>query len=220
MKRVPHRELPPIPHFRALIGDEPYPWQRRLYMEFVAGRVPVALAIPTGLGKTASVLLAVLARLANPAVPRRVVYIVDRRAIVDQTAAAIRGWIDRIGAVPELARAFARCAAFPAACPVGLGVLRGGSRTTPSGGWIRLVPRWWWGRSTWWARGWLFSGYGAGRSRRAMDAGLVGHDALIVLDERTWRLRWLSWLRALAQLHPELPVMTLSALGGGVPALC
>ena len=214
------RELPPIPHFRALTGDEPYPWQRRLYMEFVAGRVPVALAIPTGLGKTASVLLAVLARLANPAVPRRVVYIVDRRAIVDQTAAAIRGWIDRIGAVPELARAFARCAAFPAACPVGLGVLRGGladdakwrvdpARPTVVVGTVDMV-----------GSRLLFSGYGAGRSRRAMDAGLVGHDALIVLDEAHLAPAMVELLRALAQLHPELPVMTLSALGGGVPAPC
>ena len=74
-------------------------------MELVAGRVPAALSTPTGLGKTASVLLALLARLVNPELPRRVVYIVDRRAIVDQTAAVIRGWIDRIGALPELARA-------------------------------------------------------------------------------------------------------------------
>ena len=54
------------------------------------------------------------------------VYIVDRRAIVDQTAAAIRGWINRNGALPELARAFDGCAAFPGPHPVGLGVLRGG----------------------------------------------------------------------------------------------
>ena len=58
-------ELPPIPHFRALVGHAPYPWQRRLYMEFVAGRVPAALSIPTGIGKTASVLLALLARLGD-----------------------------------------------------------------------------------------------------------------------------------------------------------
>ena len=65
-------EFPPIPHFGAVFGHPPYPWQRRLYMELVAGRVPAALSIPTGIGKTASVLLAVLARLVNPALPRRV----------------------------------------------------------------------------------------------------------------------------------------------------
>ena len=215
-------ELPPIPHFRALTGDEPYPWQCRLYMELVAGRVPAALAIPTGLGKTASVLLALLARLANPELPRRVVYIVDRRAIVDQTAVFMRGWIDRIGALPELARAFDRCAAFPGPCPVGLGVLRGGladdgewrvdpARPTVIVGTVDMV-----------GSRLLFSGYGAGRSRRAMDAGLVGHDALILLDEAHLAPAMEELLRALARLHAgaELHVMTLSALGGGGPSPC
>ena len=215
-------ELPSIPHFRAVTGDEPYPWQRRLYMELVAGRVPAALSIPTGLGKTASVLLAVLARLVNPELPRRVVYIVDRRALVDQTAAVIRGWIDRIGALPELARAFDGCAAFPGPRPVGLGVLRGGladdgewrvdpARSTVIVGTVDMV-----------GSRLLFSGYGAGRSRRAMDAGLVGHDALIVLDEAHLAPAMEELLRALARLHAgaELHVMTLSALGGGGPSPC
>ena len=189
-------------------------------MEFVAGRVPAALSIPTGLGKTVCVLLALLARLANPELPRRVVYIVDRRVIVDQTAAAIRGWIDRIGAVPELARAFDGCAAFPAACPVGLGVLRGGladdgkwrvdpARPTVVVGTVDMV-----------GSRLLFAGYGAGRSRRSMDAGLVGHDALIVLDEAHLAPAMGELLGTLAQLHSELPVMTLSALGGGGPSPC
>ena len=215
-------ELPPIPHFFALTGDEPYPWQRRLYRELVAGRVPVALSIPTGLGKTVCVLLAVLARLANPELPRRVVYIVDRRAIVDQTAVALRGWIDRIGAVPELARAFDGCAAFPGPRPVGLGVLRGGladdgewrvdpARLTVIVGTVDMV-----------GSRLLFSGYGAGRSRRAMDAGLVGHDALILLDEAHLAPAMEELLRALARLHAgaELHVMTLSALGGGGASPC
>ena len=220
MKRVPHRELPPILHFGALVGDAPYPWQRRLYMELVAGRVPAALSIPTGLGKTASVLLALLAQLVNPELPRRVVYIVDRRAIVDQTAVAIRGWIGRIGAVPELARAFDRCAAFPGPCPVGLGVLRGGladdgewrvdpARPTVVVGTVDMV-----------GSRLLFSGYGAGRSHRAMDAGLLGHDALVMLDEAHLAPAMDELLRALARLHPELHVMTLSALGGGGASAC
>ena len=216
------RELPSIPHFHALTGENPYPWQRRLYMEFVAGQVPVALSIPTGLGKTESVLLALLAQLVNPELPRRVVYIVDRRAIVDQTAVALRGWIGRIGAVPELARAFDGCAAFPGPRSVGLGVLRGGladdgewrvdpARPTVVVGTVDMV-----------GSRLLFSGYGAGRSRRAMDAGLVGHDALILLDEAHLAPAMEELLRALARLHAgaELHVMTLSALGGGGASAC
>ena len=215
-------ELPPIPHFRAVAGHAPYPWQRRLYKELVAGRVPAAVAIPTGLGKTVCVLLALLARLRNPSLARRIVYVVDRRAIVDQTAAVIRGWIDRIGELPELARAFERCAAFPGAYPVGLGVLRGG--VVDDGGW-RVDPA----RPTvlvgtvdMIGSRLLFAGYGVGRSRRAMDAGLVGHDALLVLDEPHLAPAMGGLLGGLARLDagPELCVMVVSALGGGDRARC
>ncbi len=38
--------------FEALTGHVPMPWQRRLFTEFHAGRIPDALDLPTGLGKT------------------------------------------------------------------------------------------------------------------------------------------------------------------------
>ena len=211
------RELPPIPHFGSIVGHEPYPWQRCLYGQLVEGEVPEAVDIPTGLGKTACVLLALLARLANPALPRRVVYIVDRRAIVDQTAEIIRAWIARIGALPELAREFNACAAFPASRPVGLGVLRGGmsddgkwrvdpARPTVVVGTVDMI-----------GSRLLFRGYGAGRSRRAMDAGLLGHDALVLLDEAHLAPAMGGLLREVGRLQgcPAYRVMTLSATSAG-----
>ena len=213
MKRLPHRELPPIPHFRAIVGGDPYPWQRRFFGDLVEGALPEAVDIPTGMGKTACVLLAVLARLTHPELPRRIVYIVDRRTLVDQTASCLRSWIDRIGAVPELVRASDACAAFPGHRPVGLGVLRGG--LADDGGW-RVDPA----RPTvivgtvdMVGSRLLFRGYGAGRSRQAMDAGLVGHDTLIMLDEAHLAPVMAELLRALARLEdrPEFRVVTLSA---------
>ena len=68
---------PEVPHFRTLVDHDPYPWQRRLYARLVAGAVPEAVDVPTGCGKTACVLLALLARLENRSLPRRVVHIVD-----------------------------------------------------------------------------------------------------------------------------------------------
>ena len=62
--------------------------------------------------------------------------------------------------------------------------------------------------------------YGAGRSRRAMDAGLLGHDAMVLLDEAHLAPAMGELLRALARLHPEFPVMTLSALGAAGPGPC
>ena len=209
-------EVPSIPHFHAITGQNPYPWQRRLYRRFLKGEVPEAVDIPTGLGKTTSVLLALLARLVNPDLPRRVVHIVDRRALVDQAAETVQGWIERIGALPELACAFERLAAFPGQRPVGLGVLRGGladdgewrvdpARPAVIVGTVDMV-----------GSRLMFRGYGSGRSRRAMDAGLLGHDTLLVLDEAHLAPAMGELLRALARFHggPEFRVMTLSAVRG------
>src|SRR3954447_8977612 len=77
--------------FSALQGydREPFPWQERLFLEFAAGRIPSALDLPTGLGKTSVMSIWLLARALAPAeavkqLPRRLAYIVDRRAVVDQ----------------------------------------------------------------------------------------------------------------------------------------
>ena len=213
-------ELPDIPYFCAIVGHDPYPWQQHFYAALVYGEDLDTVDIPTGLGKTLCVLLALLAGLANPSLPRRIVYIVDRRAIVDQTAQVIRGWIERIAAVPALARAFNAGAAFPADRPVGLGVLRGG--LADDGAW-RVDP----------ARPavvvgtvdmigsrLLFSGYGDGRTRRPTHAGLLGHDALVLLDEAHLAPAFGALLRAIARLQngPEFRTLTMSATGGDIPA--
>ena len=179
-----------VPDFHDIAGHPPYPWQRRLYAALINGKVPEAVDIPTGLGKTLCVLLLLLARLRNPTLPTRIVYVVDRRAIVDQTAEAIRIWIDRIAALPAIAQDFDACAAFPAERPVRLGVLRGG--LADDGAW-RVDP----------ARPavivgtvdmigsrLLFSGYGDGRWKRPMHAGLLAHDAIVVLDEAHCLRQW------------------------------
>ena len=185
-------ELSGILHFRAIVDHDPYPWQRHFYGALIRGDVPDAVDIPTGLGKTFCVLLALLAGLANPSLPRRIVYIVDRRAIVDQTSQVIRGWIDRIAALPALARAFNARAAFPAEHPVGLGVLRGG--LADDGAW-RVDP----------ARAAvivgtvdmigsriLFSGYGDGRSRRPWTQACSDTMRWCCSTRRTLRPRWAS----------------------------
>lgn len=207
-----------IPWFREIVGSDPYPWQRRMYGKFVEGDVPGAVDVPTGFGKTLCVLLFLLARVQNPALPMRVVYVVDRRAIVDQTAEAIRAWIGRIVALPALADAFDRCSAFArlSPCrPVQLGVLRGGladdgewrvdpARPAVVVGTVDMI-----GSRV------LFSGYGDGRSRRPMHAGLLGHDSIVMLDEAHLSPAMDAFLRDVEgiQGHPKFRTMTLSATG-------
>ena len=202
-----------IPHFREIVGHDPYRWQRRLYDAFVGGNIPEAVDIPTGLGKTLCLVLFLLARLKNAALPTRVVYVVDRRAIVDQTADAIRTWINRIDALPGLAKALDGISALPSDLPVQLGVLRGGLaddgewRVDPARpavviGTVDMI-----GSRI------MFSGYGDGRSRRPMHAGLLGHDSIVMLDEAHLSPAMVALIRAINRIqgHPKFRAMTLSA---------
>ena len=202
-----------IPHFREIVGHDPYRWQRRLYGAFVGGNIPEAVDIPTGLGKTLCLVLFLLARIQNTALPTRVVYIVDRRAIVDQTADAIRSWINRIDALPGLANAFHGISALPSDLPVQLGVLRGGLaddgewRVDPARpavviGTVDMI-----GSRI------MFSGYGDGRLRRSMHAGLLGYDSIVMLDEAHLSPAMAVLIRAINRIQnrPKFRTMTLSA---------
>jgi CRISPR-associated endonuclease/helicase Cas3 len=75
--------------FAYLTGNSPMGWQRRLYARFAQREIPTALDLPTGLGKTSVIVvwLVALAWQADqgiPLFPRRLVYVVDRRTVVDQ----------------------------------------------------------------------------------------------------------------------------------------
>ena len=73
--------------FEALVGYKPYRWQMRLYEALLEGEIYDALDLPTGLGKTSIIPLWLLARCAAAPLPRRLIYVVDRRAVVDQATA-------------------------------------------------------------------------------------------------------------------------------------
>ncbi|MBI2227427.1 MAG: DEAD/DEAH box helicase family protein [Betaproteobacteria bacterium] len=70
--------------FQGLTGYEPFRWQIRLYRRLLKQDLPPAVELPTGLGKTSVMAIWLLARACNPTLPRRLVYVVDRRAVVDQ----------------------------------------------------------------------------------------------------------------------------------------
>jgi CRISPR-associated endonuclease/helicase Cas3 len=90
--------------FCLLTEFDPLSWQSRLFQEyFERGDMPAAVDIPTGLGKTAVMALWIIARARGATVPRRLVYVVDRRAVVDQAtdfAVKLRNNLDK----PEAAK--------------------------------------------------------------------------------------------------------------------
>lgn len=74
--------------------NAPYAYQR-----FVAeDEWPDVLIAPTGLGKTAAVILAWLwrRRIAPEATPRRLVYCLPMRTLVEQTAESVSIWLGRL----------------------------------------------------------------------------------------------------------------------------
>lgn len=64
--------------------DTPFPWQTTLLNDFRNGTLHDAVDIPTGLGKTSVIAIWLVARALGAPLPRRLVYVVDRRAVVDQ----------------------------------------------------------------------------------------------------------------------------------------
>ena len=75
--------------FRELTGHEPLLWQTRLFREHFAGKdsasVPKTIDLPTGLGKTMVMAIWLIARASHPeSTPTRLIYVVDRRTVVDQ----------------------------------------------------------------------------------------------------------------------------------------
>ena len=73
--------------FKALTGYAPFPWQIALYEKWVAeGKPPHSCNLPTGLGKTSIIAIWLIVLMEHPGIaPRRLVYVVNRRTVVDQT---------------------------------------------------------------------------------------------------------------------------------------
>lgn len=81
--------------FKALTGYPPLGWQSRLVNRLAAGDTPAVVTLPTGLGKTSVIPIWLIALAqsawtnnALPRLPRRLVYIVNRRTVVDQATDA------------------------------------------------------------------------------------------------------------------------------------
>ena len=82
-------------------GDRPYPYQEKLA---TVPDLPEFLDVPMGLGKTAASILAWLFRRRfhpNKAIrqstPRRIVYCLPMRVLVEQTYTETVRWLDRLG---------------------------------------------------------------------------------------------------------------------------
>jgi CRISPR-associated endonuclease/helicase Cas3 len=203
----------------------PFPWQEELAVRFASGiGSQLSLDIPTGLGKTSVMAVWLLALAQGASVPRRLVYIVDRRAVVDQAtreAERLREWVEN---QPGIKRrlGLAESEKLP------ISTLRG--HFADNREWLNdpTVPAIIVGTVDMVGSRLLFEGYRVTRKMRPYHAGFLGADVLFVLDEAhlvppfekllelvTAENNDLRGAPGINEIVPRTALLTLSATGSG-----
>ena len=211
--------------FHKLTENNPFPWQESLYKKFIRGEIPPAADLPTGLGKTSVVAIWLVALITHPGkVPRRLVYVVNRRTVVDQTTVEVCRIRKRLEKFPEWRDALAKLCAIPADNPLAISTLRGQfadnrewcadpARPAVIVGTVDMI-----------GSRLLFSGYGAGLKTKPLHAGFLGQDVLLIHDEAHLEPAFQKLLMAIKREQEqsnefrEFHVMALSATSRQEPA--
>ena len=193
--------------FRDVHDIEPFPWQKRLTnLVLKDGRWPKVIDLPTGTGKTATLDTAVFSLAARPReFPRRIVFVIDRRIVVDQVFNRARQICHRLltANTPILRRVRDSLAELSDGDPLGVAALRGG--IPRDGEWAHRPDQPWVMVSTvdQFGSQLLFRGYGMNGKRRPINAGLAGNDCLVILDEVHLSTSFAQTLSQVAELRSE-----------------
>lgn len=220
--------------FQALTGYSPYRWQRRFFDRLYSSQgIPHLLDVPTGLGKTSIIpiwliALAQQAQKGTVKLPRRLVYIVNRRTVVDRATSVVEQirdrllkpddshWLEYAGVLRAVAKAL-RGLISTGGSLLAVSTLRGELadneewKADPARAGIII------GTIDMIGSKLLFSGYGDGRYWRAQHAALIGQDSLIVHDEAHLTPAFSELLYRVAEVQNQaadprpLHVMELSA---------
>ncbi len=155
--------------FKDLTGYEPFPWQEELYRRIEGDSYPSVCTIPTGLGKTSVIAVWLIALSNEIKVPRRLVYIVNRRTVVDQTTYEVERLRQNIGKLGIQ--------------HLGISTLRGQFADNHEWSTDPSKPAVICGTVDMIGSRLLFEGYRIGFKSRPLHAGFLGQDALLVHDE-------------------------------------
>ena len=173
----------------------PFPWQQRLVDQVAAsGQWPDLLDLPTASGKTTTVEIALYLLAAGVQVPRRIVFVVDRRIVVSQAARVARNAASKLtpqapGILGEVARGLRALAPSPTGTDsAGTSVLnwaelRGGIARDEQWATRPDVPAVIVSTVDQVGSRLLFRGYGVSHRMAPVHAGLLGTDCLFLLDE-------------------------------------
>ena len=226
--------------FKALNGCDPFPWQTQLFSTMLCpadpnqARWPQSIGLPTASGKTALIDLAVLAfACGSPCSRRRIVFVVDRRLVVDEAARRAErlatvlreALADEHHPLHEVSRSLTECGGDPEE-PLLVARLRGGTQFDES--WARdpVQPAVILSTVDQAGSRLLFRAYGpTGPRSWPIAAGLLGIDTLFLIDEAhcarpfcetvtAIESRWQQWAKESIQQPCIVSVQISATLNG------
>jgi CRISPR-associated endonuclease/helicase Cas3 len=202
----------------------PFPWQERLLSRLIRdGRWPDVIDVPTGLGKTSMLDIAVFAAaMGLPPSRRRIFFVVDRRLVVDEAYMHAQRIADALASPGRrpVTSAVARRLTLQSDEGVVLDVTRMRGGATWERVWLDRPDRFAIVTGTVDQVGsrLLFRGYGVSERSRSIDAALVGSDSLIIVDEAHLSHTFLTTVRSALHLdcqsvvpHPIVVSMSATA---------
>jgi CRISPR-associated endonuclease/helicase Cas3 len=200
-----------IERFETMTGHTPYRWQVDVYERMLDNQF-TDLKLPTGAGKTSVMVIWLLALVKRAeqsrsyGFPRRLVWVVDRRTVVDQATTQAEELRNKLEEPPLVAikKALLGLSATGSGNPLAVSTLRG--ELADNGEWKKdpSKPAIIVGTVDMVGSRLLFSGYGDGRWHRPLHAGLLGTDVLFVLDEAHLSVPFSHLIRKVAELNrPE-----------------
>ena len=201
-------------YFIALWGYPPFSWQKELahrVLEKQESPWPEVIALPTAAGKTACMDIAVFSIAAQVGrlnqhlpltAPRRIFFVIDRRVIVDEAFNRARKLSRKLaeareGVLKNVADRLRLIAGGPT--PLECFELRGGMHQSDAWAKTPLQPTIIASTVDQVGSRLLFRSYGPFLKNRAIQAGLIGNDSLIFLDEAHCSVPFMETLNAVTK---------------------
>lgn len=217
--------------FQACADHAPYPWQARLAEHIQGHGWPELIDVPTGLGKTAGLLAGIyeVARQVHEGLPRtapqRILHVVDRKIVIDQTHTLLQDVAERIaagdGVLAPIKTALSKLAGPWGDSPLAVARIHSDARDLRT--WMRPTGVCVLTLTTHQAISrMLFRGLGVSERTRSVHAGLLGVDCAIVVDEPHLSHQAVATLRTLTTMQSGqnvgVPSSSVTLLGASTPA--